>query len=63
MATIAFLGLGNMGYPMAGHLANSGHQLRVFNRTQSKAQRRQPQHKMPMPLFCASAAMTMSASC
>ncbi|QQD21364.1 NAD-binding protein [Oceanospirillaceae bacterium ASx5O] len=39
MATIAFLGLGNMGYPMAGHLANSGHQLRVFNRTHNKAQR------------------------
>lgn len=39
MAIIAFLGLGNMGYPMAGHLANSGHQLQVFNRTHSKAER------------------------
>ena len=34
---VAFLGLGVMGYPMAGHLANSGHQVTVFNRTQSKA--------------------------
>ena len=37
MATIAFIGLGVMGYSMAGHLAAQGHQLRVFNRTQSKA--------------------------
>jgi 3-hydroxyisobutyrate dehydrogenase len=36
--TIAFLGLGVMGYPMAGHLARSGYNLRVFNRTSSKAQ-------------------------
>ena len=35
---VTFIGLGVMGYPMAGHLAQSGHQLRVFNRTHSKAQ-------------------------
>ena len=34
---ISFLGLGTMGYPMAGHLANAGHQVNVFNRTHSKA--------------------------
>ena len=34
---IAFLGLGVMGFPMAGHLANSGHELTVYNRTVSKA--------------------------
>ena len=34
---IAFLGLGVMGYPMAGHLAAAGYPLRVYNRTQSKA--------------------------
>jgi len=35
---VAFLGLGVMGYPMAGHLARAGHQLTVYNRTASKAQ-------------------------
>ncbi len=38
MAKIAFLGLGVMGYPMAGHLAKAGHDVTVFNRTTSKAQ-------------------------
>jgi len=35
---IAFLGLGVMGYPMAGHLIQAGHQVSVFNRTPAKAQ-------------------------
>jgi 3-hydroxyisobutyrate dehydrogenase-like beta-hydroxyacid dehydrogenase len=35
---LAFLGLGVMGYPMAGHLARAGHQVTVYNRTQAKAQ-------------------------
>lgn len=34
---VAFLGLGVMGYPMAGHLARAGHQVTVYNRTESKA--------------------------
>lgn len=34
---LAFIGLGVMGYPMAGHLANAGHDVTVFNRTTSKA--------------------------
>ena len=34
MATVAFIGLGVMGYPMAGHLAKrGGHDVTVFNRT------------------------------
>ncbi len=33
---VAFLGLGVMGYPMAGHLAKAGHQVSVFNRTAAK---------------------------
>jgi 3-hydroxyisobutyrate dehydrogenase len=38
MAKIAFLGLGVMGFPMAGHLATKGgHQVTVFNRTSAKA--------------------------
>ncbi len=35
---VAFLGLGVMGYPMAGHLARAGHQVTVYNRTGSKAE-------------------------
>ena len=35
---IAFIGLGVMGFPMAGHLAKAGHKVVVYNRTQSKAQ-------------------------
>ena len=34
---VAFIGLGVMGYPMAGHLAKTGHDVTVFNRTASKA--------------------------
>ena len=36
---VAFIGLGAMGYPMAGHLANAGHRVTVFNRTPERAQR------------------------
>ena len=35
---VAFLGLGVMGYPMAGHLARAGHSVTVYNRTAAKAQ-------------------------
>ncbi len=35
---VAFLGLGVMGYPMAGHLARAGHRVTVYNRTAAKAQ-------------------------
>jgi 3-hydroxyisobutyrate dehydrogenase len=35
---LAFLGLGVMGYPMAGHLARAGHDVTVYNRTASKAE-------------------------
>jgi len=38
MAKLAFLGLGVMGYPMAAHLANAGHQVTVYNRTATKAE-------------------------
>ncbi|MBT8457913.1 MAG: NAD(P)-dependent oxidoreductase [Rhodobacteraceae bacterium] len=37
MAKIAFLGLGVMGYPMAGHLVKAGHDVTVYNRTAAKA--------------------------
>ncbi len=37
MAALAFIGLGNMGYPMAGHLQRAGHDVTVWNRTTAKA--------------------------
>ena len=36
---VAFIGLGVMGYPMAGHLANAGYETRVYNRTTAKAEK------------------------
>lgn len=38
MAKIAFIGLGVMGFPMAGHLVKQGHQVTVYNRTSARAQ-------------------------
>ncbi len=38
MSRCAFLGLGVMGFPMAGHLASKGHEVTVWNRTGAKAQ-------------------------
>lgn len=37
--TVAFVGLGTMGFPMAGHLAKAGYAVRVYNRHPDKAQR------------------------
>ena len=40
MAKVAFLGLGVMGYPMAGHLkTKGGHEVTVYNRTAAKAEK------------------------
>lgn len=44
MAKVAFLGLGVMGYPMAGHLQAAGHDVTVFNRTTAKAEAWVAQH-------------------
>ncbi|WP_406871893.1 NAD(P)-dependent oxidoreductase [Aminobacter sp. P9b] len=45
MASVAFLGLGVMGYPMAGHLKNKGgHDVTVYNRTLAKAEKWATQH-------------------
>ncbi len=41
---VAFVGLGAMGYPMAGHLVAAGHSVTVFNRTPERAQRWQDQY-------------------
>ncbi len=39
MAKVAFLGLGVMGYPMAGHLKTKGHDVTVYNRTPARAEK------------------------
>jgi len=45
MAKVAFIGLGVMGYPMAGHLAKrGGHEMTVYNRTTAKAEKWVAQH-------------------
>ena len=44
MAKVTFLGLGVMGYPMAGHLAAKGHEVTVYNRTYAKAEKWAAQH-------------------
>ena len=44
MARVAFIGLGVMGYPMAGHLAARGHDVTVYNRTASRAEAWLAQH-------------------
>ena len=44
MTKVAFLGLGVMGYPMAGHLAAKGYQVTVYNRTAAKAEAWVAQH-------------------
>ncbi|HEX4180530.1 MAG TPA: NAD(P)-dependent oxidoreductase [Caulobacteraceae bacterium] len=41
---VAFIGLGVMGFPMAGHLAKAGHEVRVFNRSAEKATRWLAEH-------------------
>ncbi|MFC3034587.1 NAD(P)-dependent oxidoreductase [Pseudoalteromonas fenneropenaei] len=42
---VAFIGLGVMGYPMAGHLQKAGYQVTVYNRTLAKAQKWQTQYQ------------------
>jgi len=44
MTKLAFLGLGVMGYPMAGHLQAAGHDVSVYNRTTAKAENWVAQH-------------------
>lgn len=44
MASVAFIGLGVMGYPMAGHLAKGGNEVTVYNRTDAKAEKWVSEH-------------------
>ncbi len=45
---VAFIGLGVMGYPMAGYISKGGHNVTVFNRTKSKAEKWIGEHKGKM---------------
>lgn len=45
MTDVAFIGLGVMGYPIAGHLAAAGHRVTVYNRTSARTQQWLAQHK------------------
>ena len=42
---VSFIGLGVMGYPMAGHISKAGHNVTVYNRTKSKAENWIKEHK------------------
>ncbi|MGR5145374.1 NAD(P)-dependent oxidoreductase [Photobacterium alginatilyticum] len=53
---IAFIGLGTMGFPMAGHLANAGHQVTVYNRTTATAEKWAAQYDGNIALTPAEAA-------
>ena len=44
MSKVAFLGMGVMGYPMAGHIAAAGHEVTVYNRTAAKSEAWVAQH-------------------
>ena len=39
MSKISFIGLGVMGYPMAGYISKAGHDVTVYNRTKTKAEK------------------------
>ena len=57
--SVAFLGLGVMGYPMAGHLAQAGHRVTVYNRNSAKALRWREQYAgtgAPSPAAAAASA-------
>ncbi len=59
MAKVAFLGLGVMGFPMAGHLAAKGHAVTVYNRSPAKAEAWVDQHggaRAPSPARAAAGA-------
>ncbi len=62
MAKVAFIGLGVMGYPMAGHLAARGHDVTVYNRTAAKSDAWVTQHggaSAPTPAAAADGAETV----
>ena len=63
MAKLAFLGLGVMGFPMAGHLVKAGHEVTVYNRTPKKAEEWAAKHKGKSAATPAAAAMGAEIVC
>ena len=57
MSKLAFLGMGVMGYPMAGHIAAAGHEVTVYNRTAAKSEAWVAQHGGAAALTPAAAAV------
>ena len=57
---VAFIGLGVMGYPMAGYISKGGHNVTVFNRTKSKAEKWVKEYKGKMAETPAEAAKAVS---
>ena len=57
---VAFIGLGVMGYPMAGYISKGGHNVTVFNRTKTKAEKWISEHKGNMAETPAEAAKDLS---
>lgn len=55
---VSFLGLGTMGFPMAGHVSKAGHEVTVYNRTASKAQAWLESYQGAMALTPAEAAQS-----
>ena len=72
MTKVAFVGLGVMGYPMAGHLKNGGHDVTVYNRTTATAEKwvaeyggasaPTPRHYCPSGTFSSGPAATARSS-
>jgi 3-hydroxyisobutyrate dehydrogenase len=56
MTKVAFIGLGRMGFPMAGHLAAKGHEVTVFNRNRARADEWRTAHKGTIAATVAEAA-------
>ena len=63
MANVAFLGLGVMGFPMAGWLAKKGHAVTVYNRTRAKSDKWREQHGGAVAATPAEAARRAPRSC
>jgi len=55
--SVAFIGLGVMGYPMAGHLARAGYRVTVYNRTRARAERWCAEHAGTLAPSAAQAAL------
>ena len=51
MINVAFIGLGVMGYPMAGYISKAGHNVTVYNRTAAKADKWVAEYKGSKPIL------------